>query len=429
NRIQTQPLPHSLELKLKMASPLSPEESIALIKANLAEVLNPEIIDDVILKEKRPLKVYWGTATTGRPHCGYFVPMMKVAELLAAGCHIKILLADIHGYLDNMKAPFELVEFRAKYYGKMIRSLLTAVGVDITRLEFVQGSSYQLSKEYTMDRFKLEGMTRISVAQKAGAEVVKQSDDPFLGGLVYPLMQALDEEYLDVDCQFGGIDQRKIFTFAMENLPKLNYKTRAHLMNAMVPGLGEAAKMSSSDADSKIDLLDAPEAVEKKLRKAVCVPKQVEGNGVIAFVEHVIMRALTLKGGSNFVVQRRDQEPLVYESADKLKEDYAADILTPQLLKSALTHHLNELVAPIRADFDADEEWKAIEVQAYPPDKASVKVKKVKDKGDPAKRAAAAAARQKVVAQPDGHVEGPDAEKVNVGGSVAETLEKLKVDE
>ena len=26
--------------------------------------------------------------------------------------------------------------------------------------------------------------------------------------------QALDEEYLKVDAQFGGIDQRKIFTFA-----------------------------------------------------------------------------------------------------------------------------------------------------------------------------------------------------------------------
>ena len=27
-------------------------------------------------------------------------------------------------------------------------------------------------------------------------------------------VQALDEEYLGVDAQFGGIDQRKIFTFA-----------------------------------------------------------------------------------------------------------------------------------------------------------------------------------------------------------------------
>lgn len=316
-----------------MATPMDPQDSIALIKANLAEVLNGEIIDEVILKEKRPLKVYWGTATTGRPHCGYFVPVIKIAELLAAGCHVKILLADIHGYLDNMKAPLELVEYRAKYYECLVKALLRAVGVDLGRLEFVLGSSYQLKQDYTMDRFKLEGITRISVAQKAGAEVVKQTDDPTLGGLIYPLMQALDEQYLNVDCQFGGVDQRKIFTFAMENLPKIGYKVRAHLMNTMIPGLGEAAKMSASDPDSKIDLLDTEEAVGKKLRRAVCVPKQVEGNGVIAFTEHVIFRAAALKSGgkAKFVVERREGEPLVYESVQKLKEDYEADIVRSSL--------------------------------------------------------------------------------------------------
>jgi tyrosyl-tRNA synthetase len=63
-------------------------------------------------------------------------------------------------------------------------------------------------------------------------------------------------------------------------------------------------------------------------------------------------------------------------------------------------------------------------LQAYPPEKAAVKVKKVKDKGDPAKRAAAAASR-KASAQPDGHVEGKDAENVTVGPSIEETLSKL----
>lgn len=416
-----------------MASKMSPEESITLIKANLAEVLNPEIIDEVILKEKRPLKVYWGTATTGRPHCGYFVPMMKIAELLAAGCHVKILLADIHAYLDNMKAPWELVKFRAKYYERIIKATLKAVHVDISRLEFVLGSSYQFDKEYTMARFKLEGITRINVAQKAGAEVVKQTDDPTLGGLIYPLMQALDEEFLDVDAQFGGVDQRKIFTFAMENLPKIGYKVRAHLMNTMVAGLGEAAKMSSSEPDSKIDLLDKPEVVEKKLRKAVCKPKEVEGNGVIAFVEHVIFRAIALRieREQHFTVQRKDGEPLVYESIEKLKEDYVADILTPQLLKAALVHHLNELLEPIQAEFAAAKEWQDIEEQAYPAEKVVKKEKKPKDKGDPAKRAAAAAAaaaRKGVVAQPDGHVEGPGAQKVNTGVS-EEEVKKLSIAE
>ena len=32
--------------------------------------------------------------------------------------------------------------------------------------------------------------------------------------LVFDVFQALDEEYLKVDAQFGGVDQRKIFTFA-----------------------------------------------------------------------------------------------------------------------------------------------------------------------------------------------------------------------
>jgi tyrosyl-tRNA synthetase len=62
-------------------------------------------------------------------------------------------------------------------------------------------------------------------------------------------------------------------------------------MNSMVPKFGEAVRISASDPDSKIGLLDGPAVVEKKL-KAACKPKEVEGNGVIAFVEHVIFRAM-----------------------------------------------------------------------------------------------------------------------------------------
>jgi len=366
------------------------------------------------------------------------VPIMKIAELLAAGCELTILLADIHAYLDNMKAPLLLVEYRAKYYESTIKALLKAVGVDISKLKFILGSSYQLGKEYTMDRFKLEGMTRISQAQKAGAEVVKQTTDPSLGGLIYPLMQSLDEQYLGVDAHFGGIDQRKIFTFAKENLPKIGYKVRAHLMNSMVPGLGEGGKMSASEPNSKIDLLDAPEVVQKKLRNAICAPKEVEGNGLIAFLEHVIFRAQALKNGKvEFIVDRtRDQlEPLVYSTIEPLKKDYTADILTPQLLKPALTLALNTLLAPIRAEFDSSPSWQEIEKQAYPIEVAAPIPKRQKKLGDPAKRAAAEAAKKGrgasgVTTNPDGSVEGAKAEEVSIGADVtAESLEKLDVNE
>jgi len=54
-----------------------------------------------------------------------------------------------------------------------------------------------------------------------------------------------------------------------------------------VPGL-TGAKMSSSEEDSKIDLLDNAAAVKKKLKKAFCEPGNVADNGVLAFCEHVI---------------------------------------------------------------------------------------------------------------------------------------------
>lgn len=41
-----------------------------------------------ILKE-RELKIYWGTATTGKPHVAYFVPMSKIADFLKAGCEVR----------------------------------------------------------------------------------------------------------------------------------------------------------------------------------------------------------------------------------------------------------------------------------------------------------------------------------------------------
>ncbi len=59
--------------------------------------------------------------------------------------------------------------------------------------------------------YKISGDTSIRDARKAGAEVVKQVSNPLVSGLLYPLLQALDEEYLKVDAQFGGVDQRKIF--------------------------------------------------------------------------------------------------------------------------------------------------------------------------------------------------------------------------
>ncbi|TKA30312.1 hypothetical protein B0A50_02539 [Salinomyces thailandicus] len=427
-------MPESTEAQLAN----TPQEKFALIKKNLQEVLNPEVIENVLNKNERPLRIYWGTATTGKPHCGYFVPMLKIAEFLAAGCEVKILLADVHGFLDNLKAPIELVEERVKYYRYAITAAMKAVNVDISRLVFVTGSDYQTTGErgarYFMDLLRLSTSVSGHDASKAGSDVVKQVESPPLSSQLYPLMQALDEEYLDVDAQFGGVDQRKIFTLAVEALPRIGFSKRAHLMNPLIPGLQEGGKMSSSDPDSKIDLIDPPEVVKKKLKKAFCPPKQVQGNGVLSFVEYVLLPASALKnnGTPKFLVQRRDAaEPLSYANIEDMHSDYAADILQPQTLKPAVTDALMEILAPIRTAFEADAQWQAIEQKAYPPPPAPEKKKKVKNLGTrfpgSSKPAPEAANGAGVEAKPDGRVVGDGAQEVSVGKSTEEAMEKLSM--
>ena len=265
------------------------DEKVELITRNLDEVMGGAAAVGrlrAILAE-RDLHLYWGTATTGAPHIAYFVPMSKLADFLRAGCHVTVLFADLHAFLDNLKAPWEQLQHRTAYYEQVIQGMLDSIGVPLERLHFIRGTSYQLSQAYTLDMYKLSTMTTERNAKKAGAEVVKQVASPLLSGMLYPLLQALDEEYLHVDCQFGGVDQRKIFTLAEKVLPALGYRKRLHLMNPMVPGL-TGAKMSSSEVSSKIDLLDSAEAVAAKIRAAFCEEGKAEGNGVLAFVRMVL---------------------------------------------------------------------------------------------------------------------------------------------
>ncbi|XP_034358151.1 tyrosine--tRNA ligase, cytoplasmic isoform X1 [Arvicanthis niloticus] len=337
----------------------SPEEKLHLITRNLQEVLGEEKLKE-ILKE-RELKIYWGTATTGKPHVAYFVPMSKIADFLKAGCEVTILFADLHAYLDNMKAPWELLELRTSYYENVIKAMLESIGVPLEKLRFIKGTDYQLSKEYTLDVYRLSSVVTQHDAKKAGAEVVKQVEHPLLSGLLYPGLQALDEEYLKVDAQFGGVDQRKIFTFAEKYLPALGYSKRVHLMNPMVPGL-TGSKMSSSEEESKIDLLDRKEDVKKKLKKAFCEPGNVENNGVLSFIKHVLF---PLK--SEFVILRDEKwgGNKTYTVYLELEKDFAAEVVHPGDLKNSVEVALNKLLDPIREKFNTPA-LKKLASAAYP---------------------------------------------------------------
>jgi tyrosyl-tRNA synthetase len=90
---------------------------LELIKDNLAEIIGEKELLEKLNLDK-PLKVYWGTSPTGIPHIGYFLPLIKIAQLVKAGCEVTILFADLHAYLDAMKTSWDLLEFRTKYYSQ-----------------------------------------------------------------------------------------------------------------------------------------------------------------------------------------------------------------------------------------------------------------------------------------------------------------------
>jgi tyrosyl-tRNA synthetase len=159
-------------------------------------------------------------------------------------------------------------------------------------------------------------------------------------------MQAVDEQYLNVDCQLGGTDQRKIMVLARENLPKLGYKERIELMFPLIPGL-IGKKMSASNEKSKIDLMDDEKTVLEKLKGAECEEGNPD-NGVMAFCKFIL---LVIKGDNKqkFLVERPQKfgGDLEYDSYEELEKDFVAKKLHPLDLKNAVAKEISKILIPI----------------------------------------------------------------------------------
>lgn len=351
------------------------EQKLNLITRNLQEYHGLEQMRKIM--EQRPLKIYWGTAPTGRIHIGYLVPLLKIADYLAAGCEVKILFADLHAMLDNLKSTPELVQLRCDYYEKMIKTILRELGVELDNLIFVRGSSFQLTPEYTNDVYKISTLSSLRDCKKAGAEVVKQTENPKLSGLLYPILQALDEEYLDVDAQFGGIDQRKILMFAADALPTVGYAKRCHLMTPMLTAIDSQpssdaeniynTKMSSSNLNSKIDFLDGKGEIKRKINRAYCLEGDMTFNPLMDLMKLVIFPLLENQCINGFVINRSEKYggPILYDNYDALSKDFSSKNLHPQDLKLGIIDCLNNFIEKIRIKF-TDKESINLLKSAYP---------------------------------------------------------------
>lgn len=113
--------------------------------------------------------------------------------------------------------------------------------------------------------------------------------------------------------------------------------------------------MSSSEVDSKIDLLDSPANVKKKLKKAFCEPGNVTDNGLLSFVQYVLFPIFN--DNESFVVTRKEENggDLTFTNFETLKESFAKQELHPADFKSAVEFYINKLLEPIRKEFSTTE--------------------------------------------------------------------------
>ena len=313
-----------------------------LLTRNASEVVTAEELRDVAA-DPEGKRAYVGYEPSGVLHIGHLLTANKLIDLQDAGLEVVVLLADVHAYL-NGKGTFEEIRETAE----QMKAQFVAYGLDPEQTEFRYGSEFQLDEEYILDLHTIALETSLNRAQRAMAEI-QSGETVTVSHVVYPLMQALDIEYLDLDLAVGGLDQRKVHMLAREELPSLGYEVRPAIHTPILGDLETGSgKMSSSDGVT-ISMEDSREALEEKVNAAFCPPtRDPEGdtvNPVLQLFQYQVFPRV-----DRVVVDRPEQYggDLEYEEYEALAADLESGELHPADAKSALASQLDALIAPGR---------------------------------------------------------------------------------
>ncbi|MFQ3275526.1 MAG: tyrosyl-tRNA synthetase [Candidatus Nanohaloarchaea archaeon] len=324
---------------------MNKEERKELVLRNTTEIIQEEELDE-ILEEKESPVTYIGYETSGPLHLGHWLSIRKALDMQKAGFDVKILFADLHTYL-NKKGEEEWIQAMTEYW----QATFEACGLDA---DFIRGREFQEGTDYFHDVLELSLNTTINRGTRSMQEVARgERDSQSISQIVYPLMQALDIEYLDVDVAIGGIEQRKIHMLAREVLPKIGYEKPACLHHPLVVSLTGGDKMSSSKPETMFPLHASEETIRDRIKDAYCPQGEVEENPVIQVARFHIF------GDDEELEIERPEEyggDLTYTDLEDLKADFKSEDLHPQDLKNAVAQHIADKLEPVRERFKQEPE-------------------------------------------------------------------------
>jgi tyrosyl-tRNA synthetase len=329
-------------------------DKLEKITANAEEIVTVEELKAVLDKSKP--KGYIGFEPSGTVHIGWKICTNKIKDFLDCGFDFTILLADWHAYInDKLGGDLEKI----KLCGKYMEDCFAAMGVAKDKVRFVYASDYVSDPKYWELVLKTAKATSVARMKRAmdimGREEEEAEKD--VSKLFYPAMQVSDIFYLDLDVAYGGMDQRHAHMLARDVSKKIGKKSPVALHTPLLTGLQAGgrmdpieAKMSKSKPDSMISIHDDPESVKKKISKAFCPEKQVEGNPILEMCRHVIFPELK---DESFLIERPEKfgGNLEFSNYKELEQAFAGG-LHPLDLKNATTSYINKILEPVHEYFE-----------------------------------------------------------------------------
>ena len=315
------------------------EKRFQLIKRNAVEIIEEAELKKLLKEKKSPI-VYCGYEPSGPLHLGHFVTIIKLMDLENAGFKAKVLLADIHAFL-NRKGDETLIKREVEAWKKTIR----AIGLNA---EVILGSDFQFDKRYQLDVMRLAQESTINRGLRSMQEIARDIEHATISQVIYPLMQVADIKHLEVDVALGGMEQRKVHMIGKDMKEVLHHSFIA-VHTPLITGLkGPGEKMSKSIPGSGISVTDIYEEIKKIISKAYCPEKSVQENPILQICKLIIFPHL------NKIEIKRDKKfggDLEFEDYNELEKSYVSGKLHPVDLKNSVAESLEKIIAPIRKNW------------------------------------------------------------------------------
>ncbi len=301
-------------------------DKINLITEDIDEIIGKELLVDIL--NKRNLNIYWGTTPKSIPHILYFLPILRIVNFVKYDCNVKILIADLHAYLDLLHTSFEITIIRTDIHIKILEYIFKFLKNDMEYIKFIQGSSYQTSSEYTMDIYRFNSLCKVSQVKKAGELVVSQlnSQDPLMTSLLYPTLQALDIEYLKADVFFGDSNQKEICLLANDILSKMGSSKKSYFLNDIYMDLQKLPK---------ITFLDTYDEIKDKINKV----------SLVSLVDYIYLIILEICKEINILFKINSFE---IENVYTIQELYNNKEINIDDIREAIIIFFNMIIEPIR---------------------------------------------------------------------------------